>query len=346
MTEPLSASATFVEDCNFKKIRLTIENKIVELEEGDLNLSASYYEIMELVKINPQGFYEQLKKKNLVLPESFVTDFLKQHWNRSTQEIPVRNLEMLDFILHELDEKPIFQYPEDDKLHNDIQDNMYMILKIYKEGPNKENSLKIFSFFVTLYRDQLFKVFENEEKKKEFRFIDSIVDFMICHEMFDGISILQNLGYQMKMEHYLFVMNKYKEDLKRIQVLHELQTPFDSVLIEYAATHGYFHLVKFYHEHGCKWDTKTLYGACKSLHIELIEYCFQKGCEWDPRTLYLFNPFFTKQALEREDMNIYREKIQLVLNIVKKYTEPIELEEKTEVTNESDIKKNEENETK
>ena len=36
MTEQLSASATFVEECNFKKIRLTIENEIVELEEGDL----------------------------------------------------------------------------------------------------------------------------------------------------------------------------------------------------------------------------------------------------------------------------------------------------------------------
>jgi hypothetical protein len=319
----------------------------MELEEGDLHLSSSYYQIMELIKINEEGLYQQLNKRTILLPESFVTDFLKQHWNRSTLEIPFSHIRLLDFILYKMEDRPIFEYPEDDKLHNDIQDNMYMILKIYKESPRKEDSLKIIEFFVTLYQNQLFKVYENEEKKKTFRFIDSIIDFMISHLMFDAIPILQKIGYQMKMEHYLFVMTKYKEDINRIKSLYELGTPLDVIIMEYAAYHGYFELVQFFHKNGCEWNSKILYGACKSLHFELIEYCFQNGCDWDPRTLYLFNPYFTKQALEREDLNIYREKIQSVIEIVKKYTKPIELQEmKEEVTNENDIKKNEEDETK
>lgn len=315
----------------------------MELEEGDLNLHESYYSIMELLKIEEEGLYRQLQMGNILLPETFVTDFLKQHWNRSTLEIPSCNLRLLDFILNKMEKRPQFQYPEDDNLNSDIQDNMYMILKIYKDGPSKENALKIFGFFITLYQTQLFKVYENEEKKKSFRFADSIVDFMICHTMFEGIPILQNTGYQMKMEHYLFVMTKYKEDLPRISALYDLQTPLSEVVMEYAATFGYFHLVKFYHEKGCTWDSKTLYGACKSLNLELIEYCFQEKCDWDPRTLYLFNTYFSKQALEREDLNVYREKIQQIFEIIKKYTPPIDLKIEND-SNENDIKKNEENE--
>ena len=326
-----------------KRHILRIIFRKMELEEGDLNLHESYYSIMELLKIEEEGLFQQLQLGNILLPDTFVTDFLKQHWNRSTLEIPESNLRLLDFILNKMEKRPQFQYPEDDKLNNDIQDNMYMILKIYKDGPSKENALKIFEFFVTLYQTQLFKVYENEEKKKSFRFADSIVDFMICHTMFEGIPILQNAGYQMKMEHYLFVMTKYKEDLPRISTLYDLQTPLSEVVMEYAATFGYFHLVKFYHEKGCTWDSKTLYGACKSLNLELIEYCFQEKCDWDPRTLYLFNPYFSKQALEREDLNVYREKIQQIFEIIKKYTPPIDLKIEND-SNENDIKKNEENE--
>lgn len=315
----------------------------MELEEGDLNLHESYYSIMQLLEMEEEGLFHQLQLGNILLPDTFVTDFLKQHWNRSTLEIPSSHLRLLNFILTKMEKRPQFKYPEDDKLHNDIQDNMYMILKIYKDGPSKGNALQIFTFFVTLYHTQLFKVFENEEKKKSFRFIDSIVDFMICHNLFEGIPILQNLGYQMKMEHYLFVMTKYKEDLSRISALYDLQTPLSEIVIEYAATFGYFHLVKFYHEKGCPWNSKILYGACKSLNVELVEYCFQEKCDWDPRTLYLFNPYFSKQALEREDLNLYREKIQQIFEIIKKYTPPIELKVENE-QNENDIKKKEENE--
>lgn len=325
-----------------RDILRTIYHKM-ELEEGDLNLHESYYSIMKLLEIEEEGLFRQLQLGNILLPETFVTDFLKAHWNKSTQEIPLSHLRLLDFILNKMEKRPQFQYPEDDNLNSDIQDNMYMILKIYKDGPSKENALKIFEFFVILYQTQLFKVYENEEKKKSFRFSDSIVDFMICHTMFEGIPILQNAGYQMKMEHYLFVMTKYKEDLPRISALYDLQTPLSEVVIEYAATFGYFHLVKFYHEKGCEWDSKTLYGACKSLNLELIEYCFQEKCDWDPRTLYLFNPYFTKQALEREELNVYREKIQHIFEIIKKYTPPIDLKVENE-QNENDIKKNGENE--
>ncbi len=311
----------------------------MELEEGDLNLSKSYYQIMQLLEIDEEGLYHQFQKETILLPESFVTDFLKQHWNQSTKEIASSHLRLLDFILHKMENRPKFQYPEDNQLHSDIQDNMYMILKIFKDGPKPQDALTILEFFATLYHDQLFKVYENEEKKRSFRFIDSMIDFMISHEMFDGIPILQNLGYEMKMEHYLFVMTKYKQDLKRVSKLFELQTPFSNVVMEYAATNGYFHLVKFYHENGCPWDSKTLYGACKSLNFELIEYCFKEGCEWDPRTLYLFNPYFSKQALEREDLNIYREKIQHIFTIIKQYTPPIEFKENEQ--NEDDLKKNE-----
>lgn len=314
----------------------------MELEEGDLNLSKSYYQIMQLLEIDEEGLYRQFQKETILLPESFVTDFLKQHWNQSTKEISPSHLRLLDFILHKMEKRPKFQYPEDNQLHNDIQDNMYMILKIFKDGPKPQDALTILEFFATLYHDQLFKVYENEEKKRSFRFIDSMIDFMISHEMFDGIPILQNLGYEMKMEHYLFVMTKYKQDLQRVMRLYELKTPFSHVVMEYAATHGYFDLVKFYHENGCAWDSKTLYGACKSLNFELIEYCFKEGCEWDPRTIYLFNPYFSKQALEREDLNIYRQKIQYIFTIIKKYAPPIELEEIDQ--NKSDIKKNEQNE--
>lgn len=325
-----------------RDILRTIYHKM-ELEEGDLNLHESYYSIMQLLEIEEDGLFHQLQLGNILLPDTFVTDFLKSHWNRSTLEVPTSHLHLLDFILNKMEKRPQFQYPEDDKLNSDIQDNMYMILKIYKDGPSKENALKIFEFFVSLYHTQLFKVFENEEKKKSFRFVDSIVDFMICHNLFEGIPILQNLGYQMKMEHYLFVMTKYKEDLSRISALYDLGTPLSDVVIEYAATFGYFHLVKFYHEKGCPWNSKTLYGACKSLNLELVEYCFKEKCDWDPRTLYLFNPYFSKQALEREDLNVYREKIQHIFEIIKKYTPPIELKVENE-SNENDIKKKEENE--
>ncbi len=295
----------------------------IELEEGDLNLSDSYNKFMEKLKDNEELFFKELEKESIVLPESFFMDFLKQHWNRSSQIIPSLNIKLLEKII----EKNIqLEFPEDNQLNNDIQDTMYMLFKIYKESPSKDNSLFIFKFFISMYKNQLFKSFDSDENKKSFRFIDSIVDFMIVHKMFDALPIIIEFGYQMKMEHYIFAMNKYKDNIERIIELYELNTPLNSVVIEYAAYHGYYNLVRFYHVNNCPWDSKTLYGACKSLNCELIEYCFKEGCEWDPRTLYLFNPYFTKQALENESLNIYREKINKVMDIIKKYTKPIELD--------------------
>jgi hypothetical protein len=40
-------------------------------------------------------------------------------------------------------------------------------------------------------------------------------------------------------------------------------------------------VLRYAHEHGCAWDSRTCYHAAIGGHLEVLRYAHEHGCEWD-----------------------------------------------------------------
>ena len=52
-------------------------------------------------------------------------------------------------------------------------------------------------------------------------------------------------------------------------------------IISNAVINGHLDCLKYAHENGCEWDSKTCYGAAQYGHLDCLKYAHENGCEWN-----------------------------------------------------------------
>lgn len=55
----------------------------------------------------------------------------------------------------------------------------------------------------------------------------------------------------------------------------------EDLMLEYAAK-GNFEAMKFLHDNGCYWDSRTIYEAAKNKHVDCLKYAYDRGCTLHP----------------------------------------------------------------
>ncbi len=292
--------------------------------ENNFEIPTVYSYVLEQMKLNQTQFFENLKENRIDLGNDFGIDIFKTKWNMWNEPTNPHILEFCQFIISQTSLRCKFNNEE--TMNVFFRDAVYMFIKMYNEGPSKEEAVQLFYFFTVMYEEQIFTEYENPDNNKKFRFIDSIVDCLIQYNLIAVIPTFYQLGYEPKMELYLYSMSRHSNDLLRLQKLYDIGTPLNKVLCEYSARMGSLQFVDFFHKKGCEWDSLTLFGACQSLNKELIEYCFKENCQWNPEILYIYNIFFSPENLIKPELNHKRELIKEILTLIKSYTKPIEID--------------------
>ncbi len=291
---------------------------------NNYDIPPSYSFVIEQMKLNKTEFFANLKLRTVNLGNDFGIDIFKTKWNQWNERANPHILEFIQYIISQTDIRS--KITEEETMNVFFRDAVYMFIKMYKEGPSKEEAVQFFYFFIVMYEEQIFAEYENPDNKKKFRFIDSIVDCLIHHDVIEVIPTFYPLGYEPKMELYLFSMSRHINDITRLEKLYEIGTPLNKLLCEYSARMGSLLFLDFFHKKGCEWDSLTLLGACQSLKKEIVEYCFKYNCEWNPQTLYIFNVFFLPENLQKLELDEKRKQIKEILAVIKENTKPVEIE--------------------
>lgn len=92
----------------------------------------------------------------------------------------------------------------------------------------------------------------------------------------------------------LYVAVGRRNNMKCIKYMHEnkcgygfrrdMYCYFHTYICNHAAESGNLEYIKYYREHGGKFDRKTLWFAIKGGDIECVKYLLKENCEWNNRT--------------------------------------------------------------